>query len=103
MDQIVAKDNPDRRIAEQAMIKARLLKAGLPLAEIDRRFGLPSGTARNTLREPNPRGERAIASALGARPHLLWKSRYRPNGLRRSPQDWSRPPTMAQRRQEARA
>lgn len=98
----MANNNLDRQIAEQAAIKARLLEAGLPLAEIDRRFDLPPGTARNSLREPNPRGERAIASALGARPHLLWKSRYRPNGLRRSPQDWSRPPTMAQRRQEAR-
>ncbi len=92
------KDNPDPRIAEQAAIKARLLEAGLPLAEIDRRFGLPSGTARNTLREPHPRGERAIAAALGSRPHLLWPTRYRPNGQRRKPQNWTPTPTMAERR-----
>ncbi len=94
----MANNNPDPRIAEQAAIKAKLLEAGLPLAEIDRRFGLPSGTARNTLREPHPRGERAIAAALGSRPHLLWPTRYRPSGQRRQPQDYSRPPTMKQRR-----
>ena len=96
------KDHPDARVAEQARIKAKLLEAGLPLAEVDRRYGLVSGTARTTLREPSVRGERAIAAALGARPHLLWKSRYRSNGQRRKPQNWTPTPTMAQRRQEAR-
>ena len=32
------KDHPDARVAEQARIKAKLLEAGLPLAEVDRRF-----------------------------------------------------------------
>ncbi|MAW89368.1 MAG: hypothetical protein CMJ42_22845 [Phyllobacteriaceae bacterium] len=91
----------DPRVAEQAAIKARLLQAGLTLAEIDRRFGLKPGTARNSLREPNLKGERAIAAALGTKPHLLWKTRYRPSGQRRSPQDRTRVPTMAQRQKFA--
>lgn len=88
----------DPRVKEQAAIKAKLLEAGITLAEIDRSFKLADGTSRNTLREPNLRGERAIAAALGTKPHLLWPTRYRPSGQRRSPQDWSRVPTLAQRR-----
>ncbi len=90
----------DPRIKEQAAIKARIHEAGLTLSEIDRRFGLPRCTAGNTLREPNLKGERAIAAALGTQPHLLWRTRYRPSGQRRSPQDWTRVPTLAQRRNE---
>ncbi len=98
MNQIVRSAKPDPRVEEQVAIKGKLLAAGLTLADIDRRYRLPSGTARNTLREPNPKGERAIAAALGTKPHLLWRTRYRPSGQRRSPQDWSRVPTLAQRR-----
>lgn len=90
----------DPRVKEQAAIKARLLTAGITLASIDRDYKLTAGTARNTLREPNPSGERAIAAALGTKPHFLWPTRYRPSGQRRSPQDWSRVPTLAQRRNE---
>jgi Ner family transcriptional regulator len=52
------------------------------------------------MREPNAKGERAIAAALGTMPHLLWRSRYRPSGQRRSPQNWTRVPTLVQRRNE---
>ncbi|PHR20418.1 MAG: hypothetical protein COA37_15405 [Hoeflea sp.] len=67
---------------------------------MDRTYGLSNGTARNTMREPNAKGEHAIAAALGTRPHLLWRSRYRPSGQRRSPQNWTRVPTLVQRRNE---
>ncbi|WP_375588075.1 helix-turn-helix domain-containing protein [Hoeflea alexandrii] len=90
----------DPKVKEQSAIKARLLTAGITLAEIDRTYGLSDGTARNTMREPNVRGERAIAAALGTQPHLLWRTRYRPSGQRRSPQDWTRVPTLKQRRNE---
>lgn len=90
----------DPKVKEQSAIKARLLMAGITLAEIDRTYGLSDGTARNTMREPNVRGERAIAAVLGTQPHLLWRTRYRPSGQRRSPQDWTRVPTLKQRRNE---
>ncbi|MBZ0164608.1 MAG: helix-turn-helix domain-containing protein [Notoacmeibacter sp.] len=98
MNQIARPAKTDPRIEEQAAIKGRMLAKGLTAAEIDRRYNLTPGTARNTLREPNIKGERAIAAALGTKPHLLWRTRYRPSGQRRSPQDWSRVPTLAQRR-----
>lgn len=93
-------DRVDPLVKEQLRIKTRLLMAGITLAQIDRQFGLSDGTARNTMREPNEKGERAIAAALGTRPHLLWPTRYRPSGQRRSPQDWTRVPTLKQRRNE---
>lgn len=75
-----------RRREEVARIKSRLIVAGLTLTQIDKRFGLPAGTAGNSIHEPNVAGERAIAAALGTRPHLLWFSRYSPSGERRHPQ-----------------
>lgn len=90
------------RITEAAKIKDRLYRAGYRLLEIDRLYGLPRGTAGDALRNPNEKGERAIAAALGTKPHLLWRSRYHASGQRRPRQDYSRPPTMAQRRKEAR-
>lgn len=88
------------RVEEMAVVKHKLVLAGLSLLEIDRRFGLSRGTAGTTLREPNAAGERAIADALGTKAHILWPSRYRPSGQRRSPQppeNYRRPPTMRQR------
>jgi Ner family transcriptional regulator len=93
-------DRVDPLVKEQSRIKAKLLEAGVTLAEIDRSYQLSNGTARNTMREPNARGERAIAAALGTRPHLLWPTRYRATGQRRSPQNWTRVPTLEQRRNE---
>ena len=90
----------DPRVKEQSQIKARLSLAGFTLADIDRIYQLSNGTARNTMREPNARGERAIAAALGTKPHLLWPTRYRPSGQRLSPQNWTRVPTLEQRRNE---
>jgi Ner family transcriptional regulator len=90
-------------VVEQQRVKNKLNLNGVILAEIDRDYGLPDGTARNTLREPHERGERAIAAVLNTYPHLLWPSRYRPSGQRRKPQDWNRVPTMAQRRNEREA
>lgn len=97
------KPSVDRRIEQAARIKARLFEKGVTLAEIDREFKLPPGTARDALRAPNLKGERAIAAALGTRPELLWRDRYHASGRRKSPQDHSRPPTMAQRRKELEA
>ena len=84
------KSSNDKRTLEARSIKARVIEAGLSFAKIDRSFRLPDGTARQTLREPNLAGERAIAAALKTRPHLLWSSRYRPNGQRREQLDWTK-------------
>ncbi|PDT05737.1 hypothetical protein CO666_03800 [Rhizobium chutanense] len=98
--------SPVDRIQEMAAIKAKLLIAGITLTQIDEEYKLPRGTAGTTLREPNKAGERAIAAALGTRPHLLWRTRYHASGLRKSPQppaNYERPPTMRQRQNDAAA
>lgn len=95
----------DRKIREITTIKSKLYAVGITLLQIDRDYELPRGTAGTTLREPNVKGERAIAAALGTKPELLWRSRYHASGLRKSPQpreNYVRPTTMAQRQIEAR-
>jgi len=95
---------PFDKIDEMANIKSKLMIAGFTFYDIDRRFELPRGTAGTTLREPNAAGERAIAAALGTKPHLLWRRRYHASGLRKAPQpaeNYERPLTMRQRQNEA--
>lgn len=75
-----------RRLAEVAKIKGLLIIARLTLAEIDKSYGLPAGTAGNAVHEPHVAGERAIAAALKTRPHLLWRTRYFSDGRRMTPQ-----------------
>lgn len=75
-----------KRLEEIARIKGKLIVAKIKLAEIDKKYGLPTGTAGNAVYEPHVAGERAIAAALNTRPHLLWFSRYHSSGERLSPQ-----------------
>lgn len=75
-----------RRLEEIACIKGKLIIAKITLAEIDKKYSLPSGTAGNAVHEPHAAGERAIAAALKTRPHLLWFSRYHSDGRRLTPQ-----------------
>ncbi|PRA87952.1 hypothetical protein CQ054_06020 [Ochrobactrum sp. MYb29] len=75
-----------KRLDEIARIKRKLFMAQISLVDIDREYGLPTGTAGNTLYEPHVAGERAIAAALETRPNLLWFSRYHADGQRKSPQ-----------------
>lgn len=91
------------KLSEQAKIKRLVAEAGLTFALIDRKFGLRAGAARDALREPSQPAERAIAAALKMRPHNLWLTRYHASGRRRQQQDYSRPPTLAQRRKFAEA
>jgi Ner family transcriptional regulator len=88
-------------VAERQRIEIRLDALGITMASIDEEYNLSGGAARNAMREPNAGAERAIAAKLNTHPHLLWPSRYRPNGERLKPQDWTRVPTMQQRRKEA--
>lgn len=90
----------DPRLEETATIKAALYLKGMTLLDIDRLFHLPRGTAGNTLKKPHMAGEKAIAEALGTRPHLLWRTRYHASGLRKTPQpreNYRPPAPLAQR------
>lgn len=98
--------DPEDDIAEVASIKGKLILKGLSLSDVDRLYSLPRGTAGTALREPNIKGERAIAAALGTKPHLLWRRRYHASGLRKSPQPPENYERLLQRRRgqkEARA
>lgn len=75
-----------RRLEEVARVKRLLILKKLTLSKIDEEYKLPAGTAGNAVHEPHVAGERAIAAALGTRPHLLWFSRYFADGTRMSPQ-----------------
>lgn len=103
-------DIPDRKpltpkerkqIANAETIKARLKINGFTLTDVDSRYSLPKGTAHDALRNPNLKGERAIAAALGTRPELLWRDRYHASGQRRSGLDYTRPPTIRERQKRA--
>jgi len=103
-------DVPDRKpltprerkqIANAESIRARLKTNGFTLTEVDRTYDLPKGTAHDALRNPNLKGERAIAAALGTRPELLWRDRYHASGQRRSVLDYTRPPTIKERQKRS--
>ncbi len=91
----------DDRILEALKIKERLALFGLTLSDVDRLYTLAPSTARVTLVQPNKAGENAISAALGMPASDLWPSRYHKTGQRRSQLDYSRPPTLAQRRKAA--
>jgi Ner family transcriptional regulator len=87
MHRDAATDKTERkRLEEIARIKARLILAKLTLSQIDKDYGLPTGTAGNAVHEPHLAGERAIAAALNTRPEFLWRTRYHADGRRLSPQ-----------------
>lgn len=49
---------------------------GYSCADVDRRFGFQIGTTSKALGYPHGRAERAIATVLQQKPHLIWPSRY---------------------------
>lgn len=89
----------DFKTRQAAAIKAKIVESGLRFVDIERSFKLTKGAVSEALRNPHLDGERAIASALGTRPELLWRDRYHASGLRKSPPDldYSRPLAAAQR------
>lgn len=90
-------------IKRAAKVKGKLYLKGLTFSDIDRTHALPAGTARTTVREPNAKGEAALADALAVEPHELWPERYDASGRRLEPQppeNYRRPPTFKQRRNE---
>ncbi len=88
-------------------IRSALYLRGLSFADIDRKYGLPDKTAITTLREPNKRGEEALADALAYELKELWPERYdAASGHRLTPQpseNYRRPPTARQRRNDVAA
>lgn len=92
---------PDTRVAQAAAIKARLAERGYALGTVDQLYRLTGGSARNALRLPHEPGEKAIAKALGTKPHLLWPERYDASGKRltpQPPQNYVPLPNLKQRR-----
>ncbi len=57
-------------------IISRLRELRTSYAEIDRKYGLPNGTAKNAARKPHILGERALSETLGLPPHEIWPSRH---------------------------
>lgn len=86
-----------RKLKQTATIKARMEMKQLTFTAIDKAYGLARGTAWDAMRNPNLKGERAIAAALGTHPHLLWRDRYHASGQRRSELDYSRLPAKTER------
>lgn len=90
-------------IARAAKIKSDLYKVGFSLNEVDRRFNLPRNSVSKCLAVPIAAAEKAIAEVLATPAHVLFPERYESGGQRKTPQppeNYSRPPTMAQRRKE---
>ena len=70
-------------------IRFLLNRLGMTFADVDRKHGLISGTARKAARYPLADGETALALTLSMSPRALWPSRYTPDGVRLKPQPTS--------------
>lgn len=57
-------------------IVAALHKKGIKVQDLSVECGWAPGTLSNALNRPWPKGERAIANALGMEPEDIWPSRY---------------------------
>ena len=63
----------------KADIRAALNKNGWTTASLSRHLGFTSGALYQALLRPWPKGERAIAEAIGVDPSDIWPSRYLAN------------------------
>jgi len=71
---------PDREDWHRADIKAALEKAGWSLRQLSIHHGLTPKCFQHAMWRPYPKGERAIAEAIGKKPEDIWPSRYDANG-----------------------
>lgn len=71
---------PEREDWHRADIKAALEKAGWSLRQLSIHHGLTPKTFQHAMWRPYPKGERAIAEAIGVPPQVIWPSRYGPDG-----------------------
>ena len=66
-------------------IRAALREAGWSLSSFSLHLGYRRNAASQALRAPWPKMERLIAEAIGLEPHLIWPSRYGPDGRSNRP------------------
>lgn len=57
-------------------ITGKIKEKGLTMRGIARKAGIGQDTLKNALDRPWPKGERAIAEALGMTPEEIWPARY---------------------------
>ncbi len=67
-------------------IKAAVRKRGRTLAGLAASVGISRQSMVKTLSRPALRNEKLIASIINVDPSVIWPSRYRLDGSRRSPQ-----------------
>lgn len=67
-------------------IKARIRRRGVGLVDLDRKAGLCRRATAHALTMPHANAEAAIAEFLGVPAHVIWPSRYHPDGRRKKPQ-----------------
>ena len=73
-------DMPDDPAKRWEWIKYRLRIGGSSAAKLARQLGVTDRAIRATKNSPYPRIERAIASALGVMPVVLWPDRWNSDG-----------------------
>lgn len=66
----------ERQDWHRADIIAALRKKGTSVSALSREHGLASTTLANALRNPWPKGEKIIATAIGVKKEVIWPSRY---------------------------
>lgn len=66
-----------------ADIVAAVHKRGLTLRKIAKQAGVSQTTVVKAMRQRNAPGEVRIAKAIGVPPHIIWPSRYDPDGFRK--------------------
>jgi Ner family transcriptional regulator len=73
-------DIPTNPSARWEWIKYQIRSRGLSFAELSRRLGVELGTLTSVKRAPYPRMERALASAIGVSPAIIWPERWNADG-----------------------
>ncbi|GHB24145.1 helix-turn-helix domain-containing protein [Salinicola rhizosphaerae] len=71
---------PTNPSARWEWIKYQIRSQGLSFAELSRRLGVELGTLTSVKRSPYPRMERALASAIGVSPAIIWPERWNADG-----------------------
>ena len=71
---------PEREDWHRADIKAALEKAGWSLRQLSIHHGVTPKCFQHAMWRPYPKGEKAIADAIGRKPEEIWPSRYGSDG-----------------------
>ena len=65
-------------------IKEAIYERGMSMEGLALLNGVSNSACRRALRRSSPAGERLIAELIGVPCHLIWPSRYRPDGSPRA-------------------